>query len=223
MEMIRNGEQVPPGLDKDIWYKLERISVDPKYIVKSSAMRHANSCRRTLGRTGPKGEMGIIEDLRHELGRSPDPDEIDDEMNRNKGYGGATLRKKLRMSRLERSLVGEPTALDVHNIPQGNIEGEGRDGLVQMGGGSEENYSNVVVHGGISSIHASDAVLRDPYVQILLKRVADLEARGNASNSSPTAGVLQPGGSLPEQPTKSTDAQGVAHGTLKVCYCSTYI
>ena len=136
-------------MDKDIWYKLERIGVDPKCIEKSSAMRHANSCRRTLGRTGPKGEMGIIEDLRHELGHSPDPDEIDDEMNQNKGYGGATLRKKLRMSRLESGPVGEPTALDVHSIPRGSIEGKGRDGLVQMGGESEENYSNVVVHGEI--------------------------------------------------------------------------
>ena len=216
MEMIQNGEKIPPGLDKDIWYKLERISVDPKYIEKSYAMRHANSCRRTLGRTVPKGEMGIIEDLRHELGHSPDPDEIDDEMNQNKGYGGATLRKKLKMSRLESSPVGEPTILDVHSIPRVNIEGEGRDSLVQMGGGSEENYSNIAVHGGISSIHASDAVLRDPYVQILLKRVADLEARGNASNPSSTAGVLQPGSSLLEQSTESTDAQGVAHGTLKV-------
>ena len=164
MEMIRNGAQVSPGLDKDIWYKLERISVDPKYIEKSSAMRRANSCRRTLGRTSPKGEMGIIEDLRHELGRSPDPDEIDDEMNQNKGYEGATLRKKLRMSPLESGPVGEPIALDVHGIPRGNIEGEGRDGLVQIGGESQENYSNVIVHGGISSIYASDAVLRDPYV-----------------------------------------------------------
>jgi hypothetical protein len=87
MEMIQNGEKVPPGLDKDIWYKLERISVDPKYIEKSSTIRHTNFCRRTLGRTGPKSEMGIIEDLRHELGHSPDPDEINDEMNRNKDYG----------------------------------------------------------------------------------------------------------------------------------------
>jgi hypothetical protein len=70
-----------------------------------------------------------------------------------------------------------------------------------MGGGSEENYSNVAIHGGISSIYASDAVFRDPYVQILLKQVVDLEARGNASNPFSTAGVLQPGGSLLEQPT----------------------
>ena len=58
---------------------------------------------------------------------------------------------------------------------------------MQMGGGSDENYSNIPVYGGISSIHASDVVLRDFYVQILLKRVADLEARRNASNPSSTA------------------------------------
>ena len=69
-------------------------------------MRHANSCLRTLGRTGPKGEMGIVEDLCHELGRSPDPDEIDDDMNQNKDYGKATLKKKSRMSRLESGHVG---------------------------------------------------------------------------------------------------------------------
>ena len=137
--------------------------------------------------------MGIVEDLRHELGRWPDPDEINAEMNRIRGYGGATLRKKFIMSRLESDPVGEPTALEFHSIPRGNIEGEGRDGLLQLGGGSEEKYSNFVVYGGISSIHASDAVLQDPYVQILLKRVADLEARTNASNPSSTARVFQTG------------------------------
>ena len=218
------GSRLRPGWIKTFGINLRGlISVDPKYIEKSSAMRHANSCRRTLGRTGPKGEMGIIEDLRHELGRSPDPSEIDDEMNRNKGYGGATSRKKLRMSQLESDEIREPTALDISSFPRGTIEGEGRDGVVQMGGVSGENYFNVAVHGGISSVHASDAILRDPYVQNLLKRVADLEARGNASHPSSTAISLQPGGSLPEQPTDSTEAQGVGHETFQVCYCSTYI
>jgi hypothetical protein len=55
-------------------------------------MRHANSCRRTLGHIGPKGKMGIVEDLREQLGRSPDPNEIEDEMKRDKGYGGSSNR-----------------------------------------------------------------------------------------------------------------------------------
>lgn len=35
MEMIRNGDQMPPGFDKGIWYSLQRISDDPKYKEKS--------------------------------------------------------------------------------------------------------------------------------------------------------------------------------------------
>ena len=31
MEMIRNGDEMPPGFDKGIWYSLQRINDDPKY------------------------------------------------------------------------------------------------------------------------------------------------------------------------------------------------
>ena len=54
MEMIRNGDEMPPGFDKGIWYSLQRINDDPKYKKKSEAMRHANSMRRAYVQGLPK-------------------------------------------------------------------------------------------------------------------------------------------------------------------------
>lgn len=184
MEMIRNGEQGPPGFDKDMWYNLERISADAKYKEKSQAMRHANSCRRTLGRTGPKGEMGIVEDLRERLGRSPDPDEIEDEMKRDKGYGGASIRKCRGLSRRAKSCpVVEGSAQGMSKLPHEIPKDDGSEGREHGEGGSNAKRCDVAVHDGrsrilSSSVAITDALLRDAYVQTLLKRVADLEARG---------------------------------------------
>jgi hypothetical protein len=206
MEMIRNGEEVPPGFDKDIWYKLERISADPKYKEKSQAMRHANSCRRTLGRTGPKGEMGIVEDLREQLGRSPDPDEIEDEMKRDKGYGGSSNKKRRGVSRrVESYPVVERSA-------QGSPRDDGGEGKEDGRGGSNATRCDVAFYDGRSGIHASntaitDALLRDAYVQTLLKRVADLEAKGGASNHLSTPPILHAGDTPPQLPTVSEDPE----------------
>jgi hypothetical protein len=42
----------------------------------------------TYGRTGSRGINGVRERLREILGRSPDPDEMEKQINRDKGYGG---------------------------------------------------------------------------------------------------------------------------------------
>ena len=202
MEMIRNGEQVPPGFDKDIWDNLERISVDPKYKEKSQAMRHANSRRHTLGRTGRKGEWGIVEDLREQLGRSPDPDEIEDEMKRDKGYGGARNKKRRRLSQEESCPVEEQSVQGMTIISQGSPRDDGGEGREHGGGGSIATHCDVAVLVGNSSNHASsiaitDALLRDDYVQTLLKRVADLEARAGASIKLSTPPILHVGDTPP--------------------------
>ena len=57
-------------------------------------MKCANACRVNLGRTGPRGEEGIREDMYRTLGREPYPDELEYEMRRNKGYGGVSSRRK---------------------------------------------------------------------------------------------------------------------------------
>lgn len=96
----------------------------------------------------------------------------------------------------------------------GHVQEAGSDGIEQIEGSTDEENSNVAVYGGSSSIHASDELLRDPYVQTLLKRVADLEARGGTSNPLSTAPVLQSGGGLQQQPPKSADAKRDFHETV---------
>ncbi|KAG0574704.1 hypothetical protein KC19_VG283900 [Ceratodon purpureus] len=68
-----------------------------KFRAKSEQMKYANACRRSKGRTGPLGEVGIRERLRHRLNRSPAPEEVVAEMTRDKGYSGA--RKSIRHGR----------------------------------------------------------------------------------------------------------------------------
>ncbi|KAG0623381.1 hypothetical protein M758_3G170400 [Ceratodon purpureus] len=53
---------------------------------KSEQMKFANSYRRNKGRTGPLGEVGIKERLRQPLQHSLAPEEVYDEMNRDKGH-----------------------------------------------------------------------------------------------------------------------------------------
>lgn len=47
-----------------------------------------------FGRTGPSGEVGVRQRLRRALRRSPDPEEIKQEMARDKGYGGFQRERK---------------------------------------------------------------------------------------------------------------------------------
>ena len=193
MEMIRNGDQIPPGFDIDIWYNLQRISDDPKYKEKSEAMRHTNSMRRTKGRTGPKGEMGIVEDLRSHFGRSPDPDEIEDEMQRDKGYAGASSRKR-------RGLYPEesgPLSLRNPNAPTkiaSILRGDnGSGGMEHRMGERTDVECEIASPGRTGGSHGNRTPLiaaleQEAYVQGLLKRLADLEARAATSTwlSTPT-------------------------------------
>ena len=56
--------------------------------------KYANACRMNVGRTGPKGEVGITEDLRCSLYKDPDPQEVQREMRKDKGYSGLSKKQK---------------------------------------------------------------------------------------------------------------------------------
>ena len=77
-----------------MWRCLDRISKDPHQEELSQRMKCANACRVNLGRTGPRGEEGIWEDMYQTLGRESYPDELEYEMRRNKGYDGVSTRRK---------------------------------------------------------------------------------------------------------------------------------
>ena len=90
IKMIKAKEDRPPWVKESVWTKLAELEGSDKFKRKSEQMRYANSCRRTKGRTGPLGEVGITERMRERLGRYPEPEEIQQEMLRDKGYSRRT-------------------------------------------------------------------------------------------------------------------------------------
>lgn len=94
MNDIRAGRPKPTGVDPDAWLRLVAVSKSENFKKKSAAMKYANSCWHNLGRTRPGGEIGVRESLKYKMGRSPDPEEIQAEMTRDKGYGGKKRKTK---------------------------------------------------------------------------------------------------------------------------------
>ena len=89
----------PHWVSESIWEKLVTMAGSDKFKAKSEQMRKANASRRTKGRTGPIGIVGIQERLRMRLGKTPDPEEVESEMRRDKGYGGKSRQRKFNSSR----------------------------------------------------------------------------------------------------------------------------
>jgi hypothetical protein len=95
MNKIRAGEPCPPGVTAEVWESLKKKAVDPSHEERSARMRYANECRITPGMTGPRGEEGVREMLRKKLGKSPNFDDVFEEMNRDKGYAGVAARRRI--------------------------------------------------------------------------------------------------------------------------------
>lgn len=87
ISLIRKEGSKPPNFDDKIWKRLEKIANSRQREERTQHGRYANSCRKTMGRTGSLGVHGIREKLREEYGRSPDPDEVGEEMKRHKVFG----------------------------------------------------------------------------------------------------------------------------------------
>ena len=92
---IRNKEPKPLDVTDRAWRSLKRELENPATIRKSISCSKANASRVNFGRTGPSREVGVRERLRKMLRRSPDPEEIQFEMARDKGYGGRSKRKQI--------------------------------------------------------------------------------------------------------------------------------
>ena len=87
ISMIKKNQKQPLDIDSQVWKRLESLAGSRQRETKTEHGRHANACRRTLGRTGRVGIEGVRQRLRELHGRSPDPDEVIEEMQRDKGYG----------------------------------------------------------------------------------------------------------------------------------------
>ena len=92
------------------WRSLKRELENPATIRKSISCSKANASIVNFGRTGPSGEVGVRERLRKMLRRSPDPEEIQFEMARDKGYGGRSKRKQIQ-DMTEEQIASNPFVL----------------------------------------------------------------------------------------------------------------
>ena len=85
--LINKGGTQPLHIDHEVWERLVKLAASRQRQEKSEQGRYANACRRSFGRTGSRGINGVKERLREQLNRSPDPDEMEFELSRDKGYG----------------------------------------------------------------------------------------------------------------------------------------
>ena len=82
---------------------MEKLANSKQREEKSEQGRYANACTRALNRIGAKGVHGVREKLRSLYRRSPHPDEVEEEMQRDKGYGGQ--KRKRRMAEDEKNRI----------------------------------------------------------------------------------------------------------------------
>ena len=94
LSLMNVGRRPPTGVDENVWCRLDRIRQDPSQKYLSQIMKHANASRISKGRTGPKGEEGIKDELYRMLGRDPDTDKVRCEMRREKGYAGVSQKRR---------------------------------------------------------------------------------------------------------------------------------
>ena len=86
---IDRKEAQPLHIDHEVWQRLVKLAGSRQRFEKSELGKRANASRKTLGRTGRCGVNGVRERLRELLKRSPDQEEIEIEMNRDKGFMGS--------------------------------------------------------------------------------------------------------------------------------------
>ena len=139
---LKCGGKCPIGFNKDIWHHLDRISKDPHREELSQRMKYANACRINKRRTGPKGE-GVREDLYQRLEREPDPDELEYELRRNKGYDNYLKKKNVVWPRTRSpSFETNSDRCGEENIgEEGNVKnkrGDGKSSFPEDGRGSQK-------------------------------------------------------------------------------------
>ena len=180
----------------------------PTQIRKSEICSRANASRVNFGRTGPSGEVGVRERLRRKL-RSPDPEEINFEMARDKGYGGQSAWKKVKGDVLQGGehgtlfLVDDPRRID----PLKNVDEDANEDNLNLleaeqhdmhADNEEVGHSVRAFHGGSEAMKLEDEeISKHPLVQSLLQQLEALEDRntqaamGKSSVQEASAGNVQ--------------------------------
>ena len=125
ISMIKNNVDQPKHVDREVWIRLEKFAASKQREAKSEQGCHANACRIQLGRTGSKGVDGVWEKLRSLLGRLPDPSEVEEEMHRDKGYGGQ--KRKRRICSFKAEETGKDACLSEEDMPSPRSTGISHD------------------------------------------------------------------------------------------------
>ena len=188
---IRNGEPKPPTVSDRSWRTLGRQLHSPATIEKAESCRKANASRMNFGRTGPSGEVGVRQRLRRALRRSPDPEEIQEEMARDKGCGGYQRERKS-----DHVMHGSEGPVLLY------VEGKQHSGRSGSSGDNEfaEDEDNADMHAvgdrmlmpmrprrkegqDVGTAHVlamtDDEVAQHPLVMRLMQRLSAVEGRGS--------------------------------------------
>jgi len=96
---IMGGGKQPLSFDDKIWKRMEKLAGSIQREESTEHGRYANKCRRTLGRTSASGENGVRLRLNQQYGRSPDPNKVAEEMQRDKGHGKKYLEERRNVKR----------------------------------------------------------------------------------------------------------------------------
>lgn len=83
---------------------------------KSENCCRINASKTNFGRIGPSGEVRVRQRLKKVLRRSLDPEEIQEEMSRDKGYGGYSKITKVNMDAMDRSKAAVARMLELQNM-----------------------------------------------------------------------------------------------------------
>lgn len=131
IKLIREGEPQPLHIDHAVWERLIKYEASKQQQERSEQGKFANSMRKSYGRTGSRGINGVRERLREKFNRSPDPDEMEEELNRDKGYGGYKKRRALvKLEKESRELLSDenlPGSPSRSPLTEHNASEEGND------------------------------------------------------------------------------------------------
>ena len=148
-------------------------------------MKRANACRKSKGRTGPIGIVGIIEKLRLRLGRTPDPEEVQEEARRDKS-GDRRSRTRI-VDGVEDDFGGTTVPLSEDNsqapmgetAPASNEVSQNINSPAEIPMVSEKHNKDPMTAKSTSSElneEDLDFASKDPLGKILLKQMAELQA-----------------------------------------------
>lgn len=203
---IRMNDPKPDDVSDRTWRSLKRELQNPATIKKQEDCSRANASRMNFGRTGPSGEVGVRARLRKRLRRSPDPEEVQLEMSRDKGYGGRSKKQKVQdnvMHDTDSALMLPFQVASVSDTCKDTNEERSNDEEYHTTArGSEDANQYMSANrappatlntgsGGGNNISTED-LSSNPIVMKLLERIAALE--GRQSSGSVTGTTMGPVG-----------------------------